>query len=84
MDGEPAVNADLAERIFNGDAAAENQLCARFGPGVRQILVRRLRNFTLAEDLTQDVLIVVLKRLRRSAWTTLRGSPASSRRPRAT
>jgi RNA polymerase sigma-70 factor, ECF subfamily len=64
MDGDPAVNADLVTRIFHGDAGAENELCAHFGPGVRQILARRLRDFTLAEDLTQDVMIIVLKRLR--------------------
>ena len=64
MDGAAAINADLAGRICNGDAEAEATLCARFGPGVRQILARRLHNFAQAEELAQEVLIVVLKRLR--------------------
>ena len=64
MDGAAAINADLAGRICKGDAEAEATLCARFGPGVRQILARRLHNFAQAEELAQEVLIVVLKRLR--------------------
>jgi RNA polymerase sigma-70 factor (ECF subfamily) len=64
MDGAAAINADLAGRIHNGDSEAEATLCARFGPGVRQILARRLHNFAQAEELAQEVLIVVLKRLR--------------------
>jgi RNA polymerase sigma-70 factor (ECF subfamily) len=64
MDGAGAINADLAGRIHHGDSEAEATLCARFGPGVRQILARRLGNFAQAEELAQEVLIVVLKRLR--------------------
>jgi RNA polymerase sigma-70 factor (ECF subfamily) len=64
MDGMAAANTDLAERIYKGDTEAEGELCARFGPGVRLILARRLQNFAQAEELAQDALIVVLKRLR--------------------
>jgi RNA polymerase sigma-70 factor (ECF subfamily) len=64
MDGMAAANADLAERIYKGDPEAEGELYARFAPGVRVILGRRLQNFALAEELAQEAIIVVLKRLR--------------------
>lgn len=64
MDGMAAANADLAERIYKGDTDAESELYTRFAPGIRMILARRLQNFAQAEELTQEVIIVVLKRLR--------------------
>src|SRR5262245_40298428 len=66
MDGMAAANADLAQRIYKGDAEAESELYARFAPGVRVILARRLQNWAQAEELTQEALIIVLKRLRTS------------------
>ena len=64
MDGMAAANADLAERIYKGDREAESELYGRFVPGIRVILGRRLQNFAQAEELAQEVIIVVLKRLR--------------------
>jgi RNA polymerase sigma-70 factor (ECF subfamily) len=64
MDGSAADNADLAERIQRGDSDAESELYQRFGVAVKQILLRATRNFAVAEELCQDTLIIVLKRLR--------------------
>jgi RNA polymerase sigma-70 factor (ECF subfamily) len=64
MDGMAAANADLAERIYKGDPEAESALYVRFMPGVRVILARRLQSFAQAEELAQEVIIIVLKRLR--------------------
>jgi RNA polymerase sigma-70 factor (ECF subfamily) len=64
-DAEAARLAELAERIFRGDRKAEGELCARITPGIRQILKRRVHNFALVDDLTQDVLLTSIERLRR-------------------
>jgi hypothetical protein len=58
------IYADLAQRILKGDTEAEGDLCALLAPGIRQILHRWLRDFARTEELAQDVLIIVLRRLR--------------------
>lgn len=57
-------DAALAERIRGGDRLAETELTRRFERGITQILVRQTRNFALAQELCQETLIIVLKRLR--------------------
>lgn len=58
------VSTDLPERIRKGDEHAEAELYRRYGAGVKQILSRATGNFALAEELCQETLIIVLKRLR--------------------
>lgn len=64
-DAGAAQLAELAERIFKGDRTAEGELCARITPGIRQILKRRVQNWALVQDLTQEVLLTIIERLRR-------------------
>jgi RNA polymerase sigma-70 factor (ECF subfamily) len=68
---QPAtVNEDtaLARRILTAspgrDLAAEEQFCRRFAPRIRLFGLKRLRDAAAAADLAQDVLILVLDKLR--------------------
>ena len=70
-----AVEADddavLARRIAacapGRDAAAEAELCRRLGPRIRLYGLRHLRNEAAAKDLMQDVLVLLLEKLRGGA-----------------
>jgi len=61
----------LARRIVAAaparDAAAEEAFCRRFGPRIRLFGLKRLRDDAAAADLAQDVLILVLDKLRAGA-----------------
>lgn len=76
MEGSAAASADIARRIQEGDAQAESELYRRFGAGVRQILLKATRNPALADELSQDTLIIVLKRLRSTALSEPERLPA--------
>lgn len=54
----------LVNRIIGGDTDAEAELVNRFRAGVFQIILRIVRNPALAEDLSQDVLITLIKNIR--------------------
>jgi RNA polymerase sigma-70 factor (ECF subfamily) len=64
MAGSMAGDSDLVERIKNGDRKAEQELFVRFQPGVRQIVLRVTGSLLAAEDLSQEALIIALRRLR--------------------
>ncbi|HSD19354.1 MAG TPA: sigma-70 family RNA polymerase sigma factor [Anaeromyxobacter sp.] len=60
----------LAARISadpGRDRAAEGEVCRRFAPRIRLYGLRHLRDDTAAADLVQEVLLVVLDRLRSGA-----------------
>jgi len=58
-------DAALARRISGQrDAAAEAALCRRFGPRIRLYGLKHLRSEAAAADLVQDVLVMVLTKLR--------------------
>lgn len=57
----------LVNRIIDGDTDAEEELVNRFGAGVFQIILRIVRNPPLAEDLSQDALITIIKKIREGA-----------------
>jgi RNA polymerase sigma-70 factor (ECF subfamily) len=61
----------LARRIIDchpeRDAVAEAELCRRLGPRIRLYGLKHLRNEAAAADLMQDVLIMVLQKLREGA-----------------
>jgi len=57
---------DLVARIAAGDRAAEAELVRRYGPKIEFILRQRVREASLAADLCQEALIVVIERLRGS------------------
>jgi RNA polymerase sigma-70 factor (ECF subfamily) len=64
-------DAALARRIIGchpkRDAAAEAELCRRLGPRIRLYGLKHLRNEAAAADLMQDVLVLVLQKLRDGA-----------------
>lgn len=49
------------------DPRAEAEVCRRFGPRVRLFALRHLRNDAAAADLAQEVLVIVLQKLREGA-----------------
>jgi len=61
-------DAALARRITavgpERDSAAEAELCRRLGPRIRLYGLKHLRNEAAAADLMQDVLVMVLDKLR--------------------
>jgi RNA polymerase sigma-70 factor (ECF subfamily) len=68
IEGEDAA---LARRILAAtpgrDTDAEAQLCRRFAPRIRLFGLKRLRSEAAAADLAQDVLMLVLEKLRAGA-----------------
>jgi RNA polymerase sigma-70 factor (ECF subfamily) len=54
----------LVGRILAGDTDAEAELVDRFGAGVFQIILNIVRNPPLAEDLSQDALITIIRKIR--------------------
>jgi RNA polymerase sigma-70 factor (ECF subfamily) len=64
-------DAALARRIIGcapaRDAAAEAEICRRLGPRIRLYGLKHLRNEAAAKDLMQDVLIMMLEKLREGA-----------------
>jgi RNA polymerase sigma-70 factor (ECF subfamily) len=64
-------DATLARRIIGSaparDAAAEAELCRRLGPRIRLYGLKHLRSEAAAADLMQDVLVMVLTKLRDGA-----------------
>ena len=64
-------DADLARRILAAapasDATAESELCRRFAPRIRLYGLRHLRSEAAAADLTQEVLLMTLQKLRAGA-----------------
>lgn len=61
----PAVATELVRRIGGGDVAAEAELVARYGPGLRYLLRHLVADPAAAEDLHQETLVVALAKLRR-------------------
>lgn len=57
-------DAELAQRIASGDAAAEAEVCRRMGPRIRLYGLRHLRSAAAADDLVQQVLLKTLEALR--------------------
>jgi len=66
---DPNEDAALARRIGGRerDAAAEAAICRRFGPRIRLYGLKHLRSEAAAADLVQDVLVMVLTKLRDGA-----------------
>ncbi len=63
-------DAVLARRITEataGDSDAEAHFCRRFAPRIRLFGLKRLRSEAAAADLVQDVLMLVLQKLRAGA-----------------
>jgi RNA polymerase sigma-70 factor, ECF subfamily len=75
MSGMPvptlAGEAELARRIADAapgfDREAERELCLRFGPRIRRYGLVHLRDAEAASDLMQQVLLMILEKLRAGA-----------------
>jgi len=61
-----ASEGELARRVAaaGGGAEAEGELCRRLAPRVRLYGLRHLRDAAAADDLVQEVLVLMLERLR--------------------
>src|SRR5258705_12513314 len=59
-----AAAAVLARRILAGDRSAEDELVNTYRRGVFVIAVARTRDREAAHDLTQEILIAIIKALR--------------------
>jgi RNA polymerase sigma-70 factor, ECF subfamily len=57
-------DSDLARRIRAGEVQAEAELTRRFERGIAQILIRQTSNLALAQELCQETLIIIIRRLR--------------------
>jgi len=57
-------DAELAGRVRGGDRAAEAELFRRLGPRVRLYGLRHLRDPAAADDLVQDVILLMFASLR--------------------
>ena len=57
-------DAELAGRVRGGDRAAEAELFRRLGPRVRLYGLRHLRDPAAADDLVQDVIVLMFASLR--------------------
>jgi len=66
-DDDAALARRIAARAPERDAAAEAELCGRLGPRVRLYGLRHLRSEAAAKDLVQDVLVLLLEKLRAGA-----------------
>lgn len=65
---EALTDAELAERVAHGPPdegrRSEAELCRRLGPRLRLYGLRHLRDGAAADDLVQEVLLLILERLR--------------------
>lgn len=61
---EAAQNLHLVERIIAGDSAAETELWTRFKGGIFQIVLNNVRDYHLAEDLSQETYVIILEKIR--------------------
>ena len=60
----PEAAGMLVQRILSGDRSAEDELASAYRRGVFAIAVARTRDREAALDLTQEILIAILKALR--------------------
>lgn len=58
---------DIVRRIAKGDATAEHELVAHYSQTLLFLLRQRTKNQQIAEDLRQDTLHILIKRLRSDA-----------------
>lgn len=64
IDDEAQIAQSLAQRIGDGERAAEGELVARYSRALLFMLRRRCGEPELADDLHQDVFRIVIERLR--------------------
>jgi RNA polymerase sigma-70 factor (ECF subfamily) len=67
LDDDAALARRISGRAPERDAAAEAEICRRFGPRIRLYGLKHLRSEAAAADLMQDVLVLVLQKLRDGA-----------------
>jgi RNA polymerase sigma-70 factor (ECF subfamily) len=57
------ADLELVARLRRGDATAANELAAEYGPMVNQLAFRYMKNWEDAEEVAQDVLVRVVKKI---------------------
>lgn len=60
----PNSTQDLARRVTDGDSRAEAELVERYEAGLKLLLLKRTGDSSLAQDLCQDTLVLVISKLR--------------------
>jgi RNA polymerase sigma-70 factor (ECF subfamily) len=60
---ESGVERELVARVRAGEADAVTSLAASYGPRIQQLAFRYLRNWEDAEEVTQDVLLKVVRKI---------------------
>jgi RNA polymerase sigma-70 factor (ECF subfamily) len=63
MTRHTATDLVLIERLRAGDATAVNDLAAAYGPRIRQLAFRYMKNREDAEEVAQDVLLKVFRKI---------------------
>jgi RNA polymerase sigma-70 factor (ECF subfamily) len=60
---QPEVERELIGRMQAGDSTAVNDLATSYGPRIHQLAFRYLKNWEDAEEVTQDVLMKVHRKI---------------------
>ncbi len=60
---QPQAERDLIARMQAGDSAAVSDLSSAYGPRIHQLAYRYLKNWEDAEEVTQDVLLKVHRKI---------------------
>jgi RNA polymerase sigma-70 factor (ECF subfamily) len=60
---QPSVERQLIGRMQAGDSSAVTELAATYGPRIQQLALRYVKNWEDAEEVTQDVLMKVYRKI---------------------
>jgi RNA polymerase sigma-70 factor (ECF subfamily) len=60
---QPSVERQLIGRMQAGDSSAVTELAATYGPRIQQLAFRYVKNWEDAEEVTQDVLMKVYRKI---------------------
>src|SRR5512143_2012632 len=61
--GQPQVDRELIGRMQAGDSAAVADLASAYAPKIHQLAFRYVKNWEDAEEVTQDVLMKVYRKI---------------------
>jgi RNA polymerase sigma-70 factor (ECF subfamily) len=61
--GQPSAERQLIGRMQAGDSSAVDELASAYGPRIQQLAFRYVKNWEDAEEVTQDVLMKVYRKI---------------------